>query len=76
VRWFQRRASAEKASRGPVYLASSPRGAVVSGRYFDGKEERRLPDGVLDVELQDRVWKLGDRLERRSWTPVTVSRAS
>lgn len=61
VRWFQRRASAEKAARGLVFLASSS-GATFSGRFFDGETERPLPEVLADPALQDRVWQLGESL--------------
>ena len=59
IRWFQRRASAEKASRGPVFLASSS-GAIFSGRFFEGETEKPLTERLLDPGLQDRVWQLGE----------------
>jgi NAD(P)-dependent dehydrogenase (short-subunit alcohol dehydrogenase family) len=58
VRWIQRKASADGAARGPVYLAADA-DERVSGRYFDGKRERRLPKRLLDAATQDRVWELG-----------------
>jgi NAD(P)-dependent dehydrogenase (short-subunit alcohol dehydrogenase family) len=61
VRWFQRRASAEKAARGPVFLASSF-GATFSGRFFDGETEKPLSERLADPGLQDRVWQLGESL--------------
>jgi len=61
VQWFQRRASAEKAARGPLFLASSS-GATFSGRFFDGETEKPLSEGLLDPVLQDRVWQLGESL--------------
>lgn len=61
VRWFQRRASAETAAQGPLFLASSP-DAGFSGRYLDGLKEGRLPATLLDPALHDRVWKAGEAL--------------
>lgn len=61
VRWFQRRASAEKAAQAPAFLASSP-DAMVTGRYFDGRKESALPARLLDTVVQDRVWNLGESL--------------
>lgn len=61
VRWIQRRASPETAARGPVYLATTA-AATVSGRYFEGQREKRLPERLLDVDLQDRAWALGESL--------------
>jgi retinol dehydrogenase-12 len=62
VRWIQRRASAEVAARAPVRLACAPELRRVSGRYFDGMKEKRLPSHVLDVATQERAWNLGERL--------------
>jgi NAD(P)-dependent dehydrogenase (short-subunit alcohol dehydrogenase family) len=58
VRWFQRRASAERAARGPVYVAMGL-DHQVSGRYFDERREKRLPQRLRDRAMQDRVWDLG-----------------
>jgi NAD(P)-dependent dehydrogenase (short-subunit alcohol dehydrogenase family) len=62
VRWFQRRASAETAARAPIHLAVSPDLARVSGRYFDGLNEKRVPRRFLDAALQQRTWELGEQL--------------
>ena len=61
VRSVQRRASAEKGARGPVFLASAL-DATFSGRYFDGLREKRLPVRLLNVSLQDAVFALGQFL--------------
>ena len=61
IRWFQRKASAEKAARGPVFLASSS-GATFSGRFFEGTAEKALSGRLVDPVLQDRVWQLGESL--------------
>jgi retinol dehydrogenase-14 len=61
VRWIQRRASAVTAAHGPVFLASAAE-ATLSGRYFEGQKEKRLPKRLLAVALQDRVWSLGESL--------------
>jgi NAD(P)-dependent dehydrogenase (short-subunit alcohol dehydrogenase family) len=67
VRWIQRRASAETAARGPVFLGSAA-AATVSGRYFEGQKEKRLPEHLLDVALQDRAWALGESLAAQALT--------
>jgi NAD(P)-dependent dehydrogenase (short-subunit alcohol dehydrogenase family) len=65
VRWIQRRASAEAAAAAPLLLASSPALAHVSGRYFNGVKEKRLPGRVTDATTQDRAWALGESLVAR-----------
>ena len=62
VRWVQRRASAQAAAAAPLLLAASPTLAHVSGRYFNGVNEKRLPGRVTDVTTQDRTWALGESL--------------
>jgi NAD(P)-dependent dehydrogenase (short-subunit alcohol dehydrogenase family) len=62
VRWFQRRASAEKAATTPLGVATAqhpgPRGAYINDK---GKPEQ-LPEGFSDVSLLARVWDLGETL--------------
>ena len=65
VRWIQRRASAEAAAAAPLLLASSPALAHVSGRYYNGVKEKRLPGRVTDATTQDRTWALGESLVAR-----------
>jgi NAD(P)-dependent dehydrogenase (short-subunit alcohol dehydrogenase family) len=66
VRWVQRRSSAAAAAAAPVHVASSPDLARVSGRYFDGMREKRLPPAVLDLATQERAWELGERLVKQA----------
>jgi retinol dehydrogenase-14 len=61
VRWVQRRASAASAARSTVMLATAE-SQNVSGRYFDGMKEKQLAAHLRDVELQDRVWALGESI--------------
>jgi NAD(P)-dependent dehydrogenase (short-subunit alcohol dehydrogenase family) len=55
VRFFQRRASAQRAATAPVAWALRP---PSTGRYVesDGKP-RPLPDRLTDPALQDRAWR-------------------
>jgi retinol dehydrogenase-14 len=63
VRWFQRRASAEAASRSSVFLASSEEAAAVTGRYFESKAQPERPSALaLDVGNQERAWALAAEL--------------
>jgi NAD(P)-dependent dehydrogenase (short-subunit alcohol dehydrogenase family) len=62
VRWFQRRASAEKAAATPLGAATAqtPR---PSGTYINDKAKpEHLPDGFSDASLLARVWALGETL--------------
>jgi NAD(P)-dependent dehydrogenase (short-subunit alcohol dehydrogenase family) len=63
VRWFQRRASAEKAARAPVQLASAAAIGEPSGAYFNeqGKPDP-LPDTATDPRSVRRAWALGEML--------------
>jgi hypothetical protein len=63
VRWVQRRASAENAARGPIFLATSP-DVTFTGRYFDGLREKPLPHRLRDSALQNRALELGVRQAR------------
>jgi len=73
VRWMQRMASAESAARSTVTLATAEDPGV-SGRYFDGMKEKRLPAHLHDAELQDRVWTLGQSLVERAVHPQFTPR--
>lgn len=54
VRFVQRRASPEKAARGPARLAISPSG---TGRYYDGDgKPKSLPPRLSDPAWQQRAW--------------------
>lgn len=43
-------------ARTPVYLATSPRVAGVTGKYFDGMKEERSSRTSHDRDIQDRLW--------------------
>lgn len=61
VRFFQRRASAEKAARTPVWLASAAEAGELTGTYADG-DKREQPGLAVDPENQQRVTELARRL--------------
>jgi NAD(P)-dependent dehydrogenase (short-subunit alcohol dehydrogenase family) len=61
VRWMQRRASAESASRSVVALAAVDK-APLSGTYYDGRRQGRLPAALCDTALQDRAGTVGESL--------------
>ena len=61
VRWFQRRASPSRAAAAPVWLATRPE-AGESGRCYEGRAQKPLAAALLEVELQNRTWALGESL--------------
>jgi len=50
----------------PLFVASSPNLGRLSGRYFDGVKEKRLPQPLLDTAVQDRAWDLGESFISRT----------
>jgi NAD(P)-dependent dehydrogenase (short-subunit alcohol dehydrogenase family) len=63
VRFFQSRASAQKASRSSVFLAADPRAGATTGAYFNNATRpTHLPDRLQDKVLQDRAWEFGAEL--------------
>jgi NAD(P)-dependent dehydrogenase (short-subunit alcohol dehydrogenase family) len=62
VRWFQRRAPAEKAATTPVRVATAQNPGP-SGTYINDKgRSEQLPHGSSDASLLARVWALGETL--------------
>ncbi len=61
VRWFQRRASAEVASKSSVFLATSEEVANVTGTFFESNTKPKKPaSSALDVKCQDRFWEIAE----------------
>jgi NAD(P)-dependent dehydrogenase (short-subunit alcohol dehydrogenase family) len=54
VRFFQRRASAEKAARNPIWLASAADAAAITGYYVE-KRKRQRPAIASDPDNQKRT---------------------
>jgi NAD(P)-dependent dehydrogenase (short-subunit alcohol dehydrogenase family) len=75
VRWFQRRASAERAARSSLLLATSETVAGVSGEYFESNGRQTRPSALArDKSLQDRAWSLGrDLVAHVVATPISAS---
>jgi hypothetical protein len=74
VRWLQRRASAEVASRSSVFLASSEQAATVTGQYFESKAQQARPAApALDLNNQDRGWELAAMLIAKAPTAARKS---
>ena len=46
----------------PIYLASSPEVASVSGKYFIDKEQERSSEFSYNREAQDRLWQLSEKM--------------
>jgi len=61
VRFFQRRASADKAARAPIWLASAPEAAEITGTYVEKNHQKR-PDPMTDLVAQKRVMNLATQL--------------
>jgi NAD(P)-dependent dehydrogenase (short-subunit alcohol dehydrogenase family) len=69
VRWFQRRASAEKAAQVCVRVASGRDVHAPSGSYFAEKDTPSpLPDNARDPDTVRRGWDLGESLVARAST--------
>jgi NAD(P)-dependent dehydrogenase (short-subunit alcohol dehydrogenase family) len=65
VRWFQKRASAEKAAQAPVFLATAPEAAAMNGRVLESNlKSMAVPPVVADPAAQDRTWELAEALSR------------
>lgn len=54
--------SPEEGAETPIYLASSPEVAGVTGRYFVNKLPVRSAAISYDEELQKRLWEISERL--------------
>ena len=55
-------ASPGKAARGPVYVASSPELASVSGRFFVRTKEKRSKPISYDLDVAMRLWTVSEEL--------------
>lgn len=55
----------QEGARTPVYLASSPDVAEVTGRFFVNREPRRSSALSYDAETQRRLWEVSARLVGR-----------
>jgi NAD(P)-dependent dehydrogenase (short-subunit alcohol dehydrogenase family) len=61
VRFFQRRASAEKAAAIPIWLCSTPEAASLTGTFVEGRKRERPQVAVSPVN-QERVLQLIEEL--------------
>ncbi len=52
----------EEGAQTSIWLASSPDGAGVSGRYFEEKRAVRSSSLTYDIGVQERLWKLAGEL--------------
>jgi NAD(P)-dependent dehydrogenase (short-subunit alcohol dehydrogenase family) len=75
VRWFQRRASPEKAARTPARVALALQVADASGTYYnENGQPESLPLSATDRRNVRRAWALGERLAADA--PAVVATAS
>jgi NAD(P)-dependent dehydrogenase (short-subunit alcohol dehydrogenase family) len=65
VRFFQRRADPDRAAASCEAVVIAP-ASDLAGRYFDGRKPHALPGRVLDLELRERVLRLGQDLADRA----------
>jgi retinol dehydrogenase-12 len=72
VRFFQRRASAEKAARTPIWLASAPEAAALTG-YYVQKDKRQRPQIATDRTNQERTLEAVETLIRQTSTAPHAS---
>jgi NAD(P)-dependent dehydrogenase (short-subunit alcohol dehydrogenase family) len=54
--------SPEKGAETPVYLASSPDVAEVTGKYFDDRREKRSSSESYDIALAQKLWDASSKL--------------
>lgn len=76
VRFFQRRGSAAKAAQGPIWLATDPAAAQLTGGYFEGKRQQNLPQIACHREQQERVVHTAEELARAAPTTTGPSQDS
>lgn len=63
VRLMQRRGSPAASARTPIFLASSPDAAGVTGTYFESHgRPAKVPAAALDTALQERAWAIAEQL--------------
>lgn len=60
----------EEGAKTPLYLATSPEVAGVSGEYFDDCERREPSVEARDARVAERLWAVSERLERRACDDV------
>ena len=73
VRWLQRRGSPVDGARTPIFLASAPEAAAITGLYFESDgQPANVPAAVLDHEMQERAWALAEGLVRAAPTATAV----
>jgi NAD(P)-dependent dehydrogenase (short-subunit alcohol dehydrogenase family) len=77
LRWFQRRAPAERAARSSILLAADARFADVSGLYVESDcKPHRASVLARDFRHQEGAMSLGLRLVARAATHATEQRAA
>jgi NAD(P)-dependent dehydrogenase (short-subunit alcohol dehydrogenase family) len=65
--------SPTKGAETPLYLASSPDVEGVTGKYFDGKREKRSSESSYDEDLARSLWDRTSKMVRLGPTAVLAS---
>jgi NAD(P)-dependent dehydrogenase (short-subunit alcohol dehydrogenase family) len=55
----------EKGAETPIFLASSPEVATITGEYFSKKAVKRSSEESYDMELAERLWKVSEEYVSR-----------
>ncbi|MBD3402753.1 SDR family NAD(P)-dependent oxidoreductase [candidate division GN15 bacterium] len=64
--------STEEGAETPIWAASAPELADVSGEYFENREAVESSEASYDQELGRKLWELSEELTRVSYSEVTA----
>jgi NAD(P)-dependent dehydrogenase (short-subunit alcohol dehydrogenase family) len=70
VRFFQRRGSSAKAAQTPIWLATDPAAAQLTGGFFEKKRQQKLPEIASRRDEQDKVLRTAAELVRGAPTAL------
>ena len=68
--------SAETGARGPIYLATDPEVAAVTGAYFVNCRQRKGPGMTYDRLIAEKYWRISEELARLNTRATAAIRAS
>jgi NAD(P)-dependent dehydrogenase (short-subunit alcohol dehydrogenase family)/cytochrome b561 len=68
--------SAEAGARGPIYLASDPEAAAVTGAYFVTCKQSKSPRMTYDRSLAARHWRISEELTLLKTRPIAGDESS